>query len=204
MSATSSPPGQLPSTGAPAGAAPSVALVRFVLRDSAIVLAAVAAWWTAAPLSAGEGPAADVSGTVCGLLGGAVAFVLHEWGHLLAGLVAGGTFPMAKTLKTPFLFDIDPANSVRQFTIMSLGGFAVTVLGILFVYTQLPGEYLATRVVRGVVMFLASLTLFLEVPLLLFTIWSGEIPEVASVSSGTDASLVSSGTDSDGSDTARG
>lgn len=157
------------------------ALGKFVLRDGVIVLAAVAAWGFFASASAGQGPAADVSGVICGMLGGAVAFVLHEWGHLLAGLAAGGTFPVAKDLKTPFLFDIDPDNSVRQFTIMSIGGFVVTMLGILFVYTQLPGDLLATRVVRGVVLFLASLTLFLEVPLLLFTIWSGDIPEVASV-----------------------
>lgn len=180
-----------PSPEAPvlAGPSPSPApdrglarLGKFVLRDSAIVAAAVAAWWLAGAKSAGQGPAADVAGVVCGLLGGAVAFVLHEWGHLLAGLLAGGNFPVAKDVKSAFLFDIDPDNSIRQFTVMSLGGFAVTALGILFVYTQLPDDYLATRVVRGVVMFLASLTVFLEFPLLAFTIWSGEIPEVASVS----------------------
>lgn len=161
---------------------------KFVLRDSGIVAAAVLAWWTLAGYSAGSGPVADATGIVCGGLGGAVAFVLHEWGHLLAGLLAGGTFPVAKSLQSPFLFEIDADNEVRPFTIMSLGGFAVTVAGILFVYTQLPGELLATRVVRGIVVFLASLTLFLEVPLLLFTIWTGEIPEVASVAApGEDA-----------------
>lgn len=158
-------------------------LGKFVVRDSAVVLVAVAAWWGLAASSAGEGPLADLAGLVCGALGGAVAFVLHEWGHLLAGLAAGGTFPVSSNLKSPFLFDIDPDNSVRQFTILSLGGFAVTVLGIVLVYTLLPGDLLATRVVRGIVMLLASLTLFLEVPLLLFTIWTGEIPEVASVAS---------------------
>jgi len=176
-------PGRISAPADPAGPGGLSGLGKFVVRDSAIVLAAVAAWWTLASASAGQGPAADLAGVVCGVLGGAVAFVLHEWGHLLAGLLAGGTFPVAANLKAPFLFDIDIDNSVRQFTIMSLGGFAVTVLGILFVYTQLPGDLLATRVVRGLVMFLASLTLFLEVPLLLFTIWSGEIPEVASVAS---------------------
>ena len=154
---------------------------KFVLRDAGIVLLAVAAWWALAAYSAGDGPWADLTGLACGALGGAVAFVLHEWGHLLAGLAAGGTFPVSDDVRSPFLFVIDPDNSVRQFTIMSLGGFAVTVLGILFVYSQLPVELLATRVVRGIVMFLASLTLLLEVPLLLFTIWSGEIPEAASV-----------------------
>lgn len=156
---------------------------KFVLRDSGIVALAVAAWWALAGVSAGDGPAADAAGVVCGGLGGAVAFVLHEWGHLVAGLAAGGTFPVASDLKSPFLFDIDPDNGIRQFTIMSLGGFAVTAVGIVVVYTLLPDALLATRVARGVVVFLALLTLVLEVPLLLFTIWSGEIPEVASVAS---------------------
>jgi hypothetical protein len=160
---------------------------KFALRDSGIVALAVAAWWLLAGYSAGDGPVADATGIVCGGLAGAVAFVVHEWGHLLAGLAAGGTFPAAASLKSPFLFEIDPDNGVREFTIMSLGGFAMTVLGIILVYTQLPGELLATRVVRGIVMFLASLTLFLEVPLLLFTIWLGEIPEVASVAATKDA-----------------
>jgi hypothetical protein len=154
---------------------------KFVLRDTALVAAAVAAWWGMADASRGTGPVADLVGVVCGGLAGAVAFVLHEWGHYLAGLAAGGRLPVATSLKSPFLFDIDAGNGVRPFTILSLGGFAVTVGGIVFVYSLLPDELLATRVVRGIVLFLASLTLLLEVPLLLYTIWSGRIPEAASV-----------------------
>jgi hypothetical protein len=154
---------------------------KFLLRDSAVVALAAAAWWLLAARSAGAGPVADATGVVAGALVGAVAFLMHEWGHLLAGLASGGRFPVASELRSPFLFEIDRSNSVRQFTVMSLGGFAVTILGILFVYGVLPGELLATRVARGIIVFLAFLTAVLEVPLLVVTIVRGEILEAASV-----------------------
>ncbi len=154
---------------------------KMAARDSAVVVVATLVWWLAAGRSAAAGPVADTLGVVAGGLVGAVAFVLHEWGHLLAGLAAGGRFPVTSDLRSPFLFNIDPSNGVREFTIMSLGGFAVTAGMIAFVYVALPDAYLATRVARGIVMFLATLTAVLEVPLLLFTIATGKIPEVASV-----------------------
>lgn len=155
-------------------------------RDAAVVAAATLVWWIAAERSAATGPVADTLGVVAGVLVGAVGFVLHEWGHLLAGLAAGGRFPVTGDLRSPFLFGVDPSNGVREFTIMSLGGFAVTAGMIGFVYVVLPDAYLATRVARGIVMFLATLTVVLEVPLLLFTIAAGSIPQVASVASGEE------------------
>lgn len=154
---------------------------KFALRDAGIVAAAIAFWWLLAGRSAGTGPLADAVGVVAGVLIGASGYLMHEWGHLLAGLASGGRYPLATSLKSPSLFNIDAGNSVRQFTIMSLGGFAVTIATIATVYTLLPEEWLATRVARGIVVFLAFLTAVLEVPLLLATIWRGEILEVASV-----------------------
>ena len=91
------------------------------------------AWTLLAGRSAGEGPLADLSGVVAGLLVGAAAYVLHEWGHLLAGLAVGGTFGMNANSKSPFAFRFDPdANTLSQFVVMSLGGFAVTAAAIAF------------------------------------------------------------------------
>jgi hypothetical protein len=154
---------------------------QLALRDSTILAVALGAWWLVAERSAGAGPTADAVGVVCGVLMGAIVFLLHEWGHLLAGLAAGGTFPVSRNLASPFLFEVDPRNSVRQFTVMSLGGFAVTAVMIWCFYTLLPDGWMATRVARGVAVTLATLTVVIEVPLLLFTIWSGSIPAAASV-----------------------
>lgn len=153
--------------------------LKFALRDAAIIAAALAFWWLAAEFSAGSGPLADATGVIAGVLIGAIGFVLHEWGHLLAGVASGGTYPISDNLSSPFLFDIEPHNTVRNFTIMSLGGFAVSAVMIWCVYSYLPDGWLATRVARGVTVFLASLTVVLEVPLLLFTLWSGAIPAAA-------------------------
>lgn len=154
---------------------------KLALRDAAIITVALAAWWLVAPLSASAGPLADAVGVVCGVLLGSVVFLLHEWGHLLAGLAAGGSFPVSGNLASPSLFAVDAGNSIRQFTIMSLGGFAVTAVMIAAFYTLLPDAWMATRVARGVAVSLATLTVVIEVPLLLFTVWSGSIPEAATV-----------------------
>jgi hypothetical protein len=52
---------------------------------------------------------------------------------------------------------------------MSFGGFVVTGVALVVAYQWMPGDWLATRVARGAVVFLASLTVFLEFPLV---VWS--------------------------------
>ena len=64
---------------------------------------------------------------------------------------------------------------------MSLGGFAVTAIAVWFAYGWLPGEPLAARVARGGITLLASITLFVEVPLLLAGLATGRIPSVVAV-----------------------
>ena len=58
---------------------------------------------------------------------------------------------------------------------MSLSGFAVTAVALFVVYGLLPEPLLATRVARGLILFGASLTLFLEVPLLTISLVRGSI-----------------------------
>ena len=79
-----------------------------------------------------------------------------------------------------FLFSFDSqANSRKQFVIMSLAGFAVTAIAIGVGYALLPDEYLATRVARGAVLSLSFLTVFVEVPILIWSVLSGStLPQV--------------------------
>lgn len=154
----------------------------FLLRDGLIVTIVVIAWVLWWPVSAGAGPLADFAGVMLGIGGAAVAFVCHEWGHLLGAIASGGRYTLPPGLASPFLFSFDSRrNSQRQFVIMSLAGFAVTGAALVVVYWCLPADALATRVVRGAVLFLASLTVFLEVPLLVLSLVTGSILQQAEV-----------------------
>jgi hypothetical protein len=149
---------------------------RLLLRDVIIVALVIGAWWLAAPLSAGRGPVADLSGALLGFGAFAVAHVAHEWGHLSGALLTGSRVAAPARLSSPFLFSFDSQrNSQRQFVIMSLAGFAVTGLSLVVAYALLPEAQLATRVARGLVVFGASLTVFLEVPLLTLSLLRGAI-----------------------------
>lgn len=156
--------------------------MRFAIRDSLIVAAAAAAWLLFAERSGQTDFVADLAGLVAGLLVGAAGFVLHEWGHLLAGLAVGGRARINANLRSGFLFSFDAeGNTLRQFVVMSLGGFAVTAALVWLAYFQLPDGLLATRVARGATAFLTALTLVLEVPLLLYAIARGGVPQQAAV-----------------------
>lgn len=157
-------------------------LGRFAARDAFIVASAALAWLGLAEFSAGSGPLGDLSGLVAGLLVGASAFVLHEWGHLLAALAARAHVRANPTLRSTFLFSFDAEeNSLRQFLIMSVGGFAVSGAFLWLAYAVLPDGLLATRVARGAVLFLASLTVLLEFPLVALAIYRGGTPIEAAV-----------------------
>jgi hypothetical protein len=49
------------------------------------------------------------------------------------------------------------------------------------VYSVLPSEWLATRVARGAVLFLAALTVFLEFPLVIYSLVRNQVPPVETV-----------------------
>lgn len=149
---------------------------RLLARDLAVVALVLLAWWAAAPLSAGRGPAADLSGALLGIGAFVVGHLAHEWGHLVGALATGSRVAAPARLGSPFLFSFDSRrNSQRQFVIMSLSGFAVTAMALVVVYGLLPEGLLATRVARGLIVFAASLTVFLEVPLLTISLLRGSI-----------------------------
>jgi membrane-associated protease RseP (regulator of RpoE activity) len=149
---------------------------KLAVRDTLIAAAVIGLWLVAAPLSAGTGPIADLTGALLGIAAFVVAHLAHEWGHLLGARLTRSRVAPPATLTSPFLFSFDSTrNSQRQFVIMSLSGFAVSALSLLVAYALLPDGLLATRVARGLVVFGASLTVFLEVPLLVVSLLSGSI-----------------------------
>jgi hypothetical protein len=155
---------------------------KFALRDASLLGATLLFWWIAAERSAGPGPVADFTGLLAGLLAGASAYVLHEWGHLLTAFALGSTVGVNANLRSPFAFRFDPDhNSLAQFVGMSLGGFFVTGVVVAVAYGLLPEGLLATRVARGAVLFLTFLTVVLELPLLVYGIVRGRVPTEAAV-----------------------
>ena len=156
--------------------------IRFALRDASFITVALLVWWLAAESSAGTGLLADFTGVVAGVLLGLSGALLHEWGHLLAALAAGSVLRANENLASLFSFSFDSRqNSLAQFVIMSVGGFAVTAALVVGFYVYLPDGLLASRVARGVVLFLAFLGVTLELPLLLFALGTRGVPAVAAV-----------------------
>ncbi len=154
-------------------------LWKLALRDTGILTLAALLVLLLAPLSAGAGMLDDLAGVVAGLAIGLATFLLHEWGHLLGALGSRSQVRLPNRLGSVYLFSYDSKrNSRRQFVLMSLSGFAVTGIAVWAAYALLPDGQLATRVGRGAVMLLASLTLVLEVPLLLWSLARPTLPPV--------------------------
>jgi len=155
---------------------------KLLLRDLGVASVVGAAWLLTWPLSAGPGPLADLTGVALGFGAGLAAFLAHEWGHFVGALLTGARVHAPPTWTSAFLFSFDSErNSQMQFLVMSLTGFAVTAVGLYVAYALLPPDALATRVARGILTFLASLTLLLEVPLLVISLVKGSILKQAEV-----------------------
>ena len=152
---------------------------KLLARDLAIVAAAVLAWRFGGSLSAGTGAVSDVAGVLLGSLFGVSAFLLHEWGHLLGALASRSAIQPPASLGSAFAFTFESrSNSRRQFLIMSFSGFLATAVVVWAAYALLPSDLLATRVARGLVVFLTLLTIVLEVPLVIYSLLTRRVPPV--------------------------
>lgn len=148
-------------------------------RDLAIVSGAVLVWMLGSGLSAGPGAVADFAGVVVGAVLGVCALPLHEWGHLLAAVLARSHVRPAESLRSIFVFSFDSQrNSRRQFLVTSVGGWLGTAAAVWVAYGLLPSDLLASRVARGLVVLSVLLVVVTEVPLVVRALWTGRIPRV--------------------------
>jgi len=155
---------------------------KFAARDLGIVASALFVWWLLADRSAGSGPVSDFTGFVAGLLLGSTGFVLHEWGHLLGAFATGSAVEPNRKLAALFTFRFDALeNSLKQFLIMSVGGFLVTAAIVWSFHVYLPDHLLASRVARGAALFLAFLGVFLELPLVIVALVRRSVPAAVAV-----------------------
>lgn len=151
----------------------------FAIRDVLLISLAYLVWILFARYSAGAGALADFSGLLVGAVLVLVAHLLHEWGHLLGGLLSRSVMaPSEKfTALSLFLFS-STENSKRQFVLMSCSGFFVTALIVWGVFSLLPDDYLATHIVRGYSLVQVFLLLVIELPLLLWALFGKRLPPV--------------------------
>jgi hypothetical protein len=155
---------------------------KLAARDAVILITTVFAWQAFATSSEGIAVVGDMAGVLLGASVALCAHLLHEWGHAIGAQATGARIHPPASARGLLLFSFDvKANSRRQFAVMSLSGFAVTAAALFVVYGILPGELFAARVARGGVTTLASITLFIEVPLWIYGTISGHIPKAVAV-----------------------
>lgn len=146
-------------------------MYRLLYRDLVILLLTLG-MWALVPVRPELAVAAAAGAGFC-------AFQFHEWGHWLGGRWAGAVMTPARVLWSPFLFQFDArANTRRGFLHMSWPGFAATALFITFFEVVLPESHGSTALTRDIGRVLAGITVVVEVPLALWTLFGGRIPPV--------------------------
>ncbi|MEO9971014.1 MAG: hypothetical protein ABJG15_14550 [Hyphomonadaceae bacterium] len=156
------------------------AFKRFAVRDLALLAGTLLGWVLFAKISIGQGLLANFVGATLGVAGGLCAWFAHEWGHVLAAWAAGSKLRAPNKLVSVYLFGFDNKTHTRgQFVAMSLGGFAATAGVYALIHFYLPQDWLATRVVHGLVLLEIAVTVALEVPGLLLGIFAySKLPSV--------------------------
>ena len=153
---------------------------KFIFRDGVLIFATGLGWLLLASFSAGQGLLAETIAVLLGVLGGLCAWVLHEWGHVLAAKSVGSTLRAPTKLFSVYLFGFDnKAHTRGQFVVMALGGFLATALVFAFVMLCLPQDLLAAKVFRSLVLLEIAVTVALEVPgLILGIVAYDKLPSV--------------------------
>lgn len=120
--------------------------LKFAVRDIALLAGCLLLWqytlqqqamglnsWLSVPLQAGVA-----------LLTTLVAFLLHEWGHLLGALAFRAKVHAPRRWYELFLFHFDGrSNTARQFIAMSIGGFIASGIAVAVLLAALPLDTLA-------------------------------------------------------------
>ena len=113
-----------------------------------------------------------------GTLLGVIFYLSHEWAHLGGALLSKSTVAYPEKILSPFVFSFhSQANSVRQFLFMTAGGFGAT--GVLFsaYLICLPGNVWGS-VALYIALFFTSLTVFIELPIAIWTLITREVAPV--------------------------
>lgn len=150
---------------------------RTLTRDALLVLLAIAAWSLEPSHRGASGAAAWVLTTTAGLLTVVVAFLLHEWGHLLGSLATGSRVFYPNTFTTPLLFHFDSAtNDRRQFLWMSYGGYLASLVALAAILLFVPLDAWSGRVAIVLTAIGLAVTFVAEVPTTLRVLRGAALP----------------------------
>jgi len=149
---------------------------RFVIRDLTILVGTIGLWWGS--LSAANGTRLASALSIAAGVGAAVcAYNLHEWGHLIGAHLTRSVYTPAKRLISPFLFSYDAEHNTRgQFLLMSLAGFAATVLFVITFVVWMPQDQQAGRIALRGALILAGLTVIIEFPIFFRALFGSTVP----------------------------
>jgi hypothetical protein len=145
-------------------------LLRFAIRDGIIVLTTLALLWFS--------PESWFPQVFLGVGLGLVAYLFHEWAHLLGALVVRAKVDSPASIFSPFLFSFDSqANSTSQFVHMTWPGFLATAIYISAYYLFLP-DTLWGEIAWWMALALSLATLIIEGPLALWVVLRSDLPPV--------------------------
>lgn len=145
-----------------------------LLRDGLAIVATLGLWSYLLRLDAAHGAWSIGINILTALMTVLVAYLMHEWGHLLGAWGARSAFELpAGVIETFFLFRFDNVrNSRAQFFSMALGGFASSILTLAFLLLMLPWSLLASEIALGLTALGVLATLLIEVPEF-WRVWRG-------------------------------
>jgi hypothetical protein len=150
---------------------------RFLCRDLFLLGVTIALVAADAQLRDGGGPVASTIGVLAGVMASVAAFLVHEWGHLLATLGSGGVAHAPPSVFAVFLFYFDVEKSTRrQFLAMSYGGYAATALAVVPLAMWIDLGHISGM--TGLVLSVLGIgaTLVLEIPTTVRVARGGKLP----------------------------
>lgn len=158
-------------------------LAALALRDAACIGATLMLWQQAllAPDHWGWAATTALATAFCG-------YLVHEWGHLLGAWWRRCAIEHPATpFESFFLFRFKrEENTPRQFFSMVLGGFAASILTVLFLLWALPWGVLASTLTFALTAAGVIATFVIEVPEFMRVWRGGPIPSGAAFIKGSE------------------
>ena len=145
-------------------------LAKLVIRDCALLVAGV--------LLLISQPDNIFAQYLLGALLGVIFYLFHEWSHLFGALLSRSIVAYPDKVISPFIFSFNSqANSVPQFVSMTVGGFFATAI-LLSVYLICLPDNVWGSVALYISFFLTGLTVFIELPIAIWTLVTWQVVPV--------------------------
>ena len=141
-------------------------LPALIARDGLLIAVSAALWMCTLHFGTASGVWPVTLNILTGLMTMLIAYLLHEWGHLIGAWLSGSVVHLPEgALSSPFLFRFDTGlNGRRQFLAMSAGGFISSAVVVVALLLALPSGWLASHIALGLTVLGVLATFILEFP----------------------------------------